>query len=210
MTAMNLVKTFCAAAALGLSAMAANAAVIDFTSASSSAADEQTSFSGSTGSISWTLTAIGGTFEVSEAGPGSLSLGNGGSLDGVFDGIGIEDDEVTFPEEEVVLTFNTTVELSAAYFLDLFEPEMVTISSNSGQSIIVTSGVPLSDGVGFNEFTGLLLTGSVFTFTPDSPNEVGGPDFALAGIEASNIPLPAGILLLGGALLGLRSFGRRA
>lgn len=207
---MNLVKTFCAAAALGLSAMAANAAVIDFTSASSSAADEDTSFSGSSGSISWTLTAVGGTFEVSEGGPGPLALSNGDSLDGVFDGIGIEDDEVTFPEQQAVLTFNTGVELSAAYFLDLFEPEMVTVSSDNGDVVVLSSTVPLSDGVGFNEFTGVTLTGSVFTFTPEAPNEIGGPDFALAGVEVSNIPLPAGILLLGGALLGLRTVRRRA
>jgi hypothetical protein len=44
----------------------------------------------------------------------------------------------------------------------------------------------------------------VFTFTAENSNDLeGDPDFALAGLEIAPIPLPAGTLPLGTAILGL-------
>jgi hypothetical protein len=206
--------TLTLAAGVAFAGASANAELIDFTDndayGSSITLDGSgTQLSGTLGStsegpVTWTGTAVGGVINTAESGPGAQ-----GPLDGENDGIGIDDDEITFAAESFTLKFSNSVEVSAIYLLDFFEPEKAELSINGGTPITQSSTVPLIDGVGFTAFEGLSFVGHTFTFTVGEPNEVGKPDYSLAGFEASVVPLPAGVLLLGGALGALGFASRR-
>ena len=214
---MKFATTLALAGTMTIGAMAtANAALIDFTD-NASYDISGTSGAGTVGDLSYTLSASGGKltndemvdFDVSRIAP----------LLGTVDGLGIRDDEVTFPGESLTVSFTKGVQISALYFLDLFgtthadgsvSNEGVTVTNGAGEELTFLAQTQNQDGtVGFGDFQNLTLSGRSFTFTPTEPNDsLGNPDFALAGIEAAAVPLPAGILLLGGALGGL-GFARR-
>lgn len=219
---MAIFKTLSAAAILAVGTTAiASAAVIDLTN------PETYSLSGGTGSgfstdrtIDFTLAASAGNltnFELLDAARAGADVS---PLLGTVDGVGITDDEVS-ANQSVTLSFDKRVEISALYFLDLFigrgpdaGREGVIVTSNSGQSqqfdaqVVLANSGPTS--IGFGSFQGLTLTGTNFTFTPTEGNDaIGVADFALAGLEAAVVPLPAGVLLLAGALGGLGFAGRR-
>lgn len=194
-----------AALAFGLAAApAAQAALLDFTDPTSFTVSGDTI----TGSGFTSLVATGGNFNISEAGPGPT-----GALVGITDGLGIGDDEISFPREALTLTFASEVTLTALYLLDFFLGEEMTISNGTDT---VTFLAVATDQIGFFN-GGLGLAGTIFTFTPGSPddNPRGGVgDFALGGLSFHKgilqvIPLPAGVLLLGAALGGLAILRRR-
>lgn len=200
------VMTFAAAAA-------ASAALVDFTNPSSySIAPGGTTATGMSGGIGFTVTTSGGRLNNREAGPGATVTS---PLAGTVDGLGIQDDEITFPDQTITVAFDRAVTISRLFALDLFQDaeddgtdEGFTV--NGGDAFLAQVSIS-NDRFGFGDFGGLSLTGMSFTFAPISTNDnVGNPDFALAGIEfePSPIPLPAGVLLLGGALAGL-GFARR-
>ncbi len=207
-------RTLAAAAAVALCGVsAANAALIDFTDKKVVAGISGNMLTGP----GWTLTGS----------PATLNLVNGpqppgaiGPLKGQTDGIGIKDDEITYPRESLTLTFDNTVKLTGLYFLDLFfgaagtEYAQLTVDGvfqGSGAAQQYNPGAG-NTNPGYAAFTGLSFIGKAFTFTVGPTNDLFGndkPDYALAGVEVSAVPLPAGALLLGTALAGVGFFRRR-
>ena len=211
---MTYLKTFALSATVALgTTVAAQAALIDFTDSSTYTLSGSTGSGSSVdGTVGFTLSSKGGNFSNREVADYDAFRVN--PLKGERDGLGIRDDEVTFPRESVTISFDRAVKISRLFFLDLFgtfpgekvdrSDESVTVTSNTGQSGTFLAQTLNQDGtVGFGDFMAN-LTGTSFTFVPGPKNDaIGNPDFALAGLEVSEVPLPAGILLLGGALGGL-------
>ena len=199
-------KRFLSACTIALGTFAfgtmASASIIDFTNAATYSIDTATTASGDQGG-GWTAVAVGGPINISEAGPGTQ-----GPLLGANDGLGIgeRDDEISLMES-FTITFNDAVTIVGLFFLDHFEPETALVSVDGGANVSFASIVP-RPGIGFTSFA-TSLTGTSFTFTVDIPNEIGVADYALAGIDLAPIPLPAGLLLLGGALGALGVARRR-
>ena len=202
------------ASAFCVGATAANAALIDFTDYGDYVITPANVASGAGvgAGVTWTLTGSG-PLNNSEAGPGPI-----GPLAGQNDGIGIIDDEISSGKkgsETANLTFSQSVTVVGLYFLDLFRAnkgsvyEQAAVSVDGGPAILFKALVPFSNGIGYAAYTGLSLTGTSFVFSELGNDNVGVGDYALAGVEIAPIPLPAGILLLGGALLGLGALGRR-
>ena len=215
---MQTVKTLALVGTMLAGSVAvANAALVDFTDPATYTIAGNTG-SGSVDGLSYTLTAVGGNFNNDEV--ADYDADRVFPLAGLVDGLGISDDEVAFPNQSVIVDFGQSVEISSLYFLDLFgtnpggpatrTDEGVVVSNGRGDSTTFKAQTLNQDGtVGFGSFGDLSITGSRFTFTPTAGNDAfARPDFALAGIEAAAVPLPAGILLLGGALGGL-GFARR-
>jgi hypothetical protein len=202
-----------AAATAFVGATGANAALIDFT--------DKAVVSGISGNTlvgnGWVLTGNPSNLNLTNGpqGPGAI-----GPLKGQTDGIGIKDDEITFPAESLTLTFKHNIKVTGLYFLDLFFGAAGTefaLLSVDGTPVGAVAGTQFNPGAGntnpgFASATGLSLVGKVFTFTVGRTNDLGGndkPDYALAGVEVAPVPLPAAGLLLGGAMAGLAMIRRR-
>lgn len=220
---MKYLKTFAfsAVAALGTT-VAAQAALIDFTDPSSYTLSGSTGSGTSLdGSISFTLSSVGGKLTNSEVADYSQDrvAPLKGEVDGLGIGRGLSADEITFPNESLTISFDRAVRISRLFFLDLFgtipggmameTDENVDVTSSTGQMANFRAQTLNQDGtVGFGDFA-TDLTGTSFTFVAGAENDAFTfPDFAMAGLDVSEIgvsevPLPAGILLLGGALGGL-------
>ena len=208
-------KIFAASAALTFAgALSASAALIDFTDTDSYTLTADGA-SGTTAGVDWMITPSESGLNTNEAGPGPV-----GNLAGENDGLGIGGDEISTPDQFVTISFSRTVELTTAFFLDLFtssnggfNAEVVEVfegDDTSGAPIAtLASTTPSSEGVGFGTLETSIF-GTTFTFSPEASNDdIGRADFALAGIEFTEIPLPAGVLLLAGALGGLSLMRRR-
>lgn len=202
--------------ALGMGAVSASAALLDFTSDASYSVQGPALASGTINGIGWTLTPQGGGLTFTKPGPGAQ-----GVLAGDNDGIGIDDDEITIrPPESVTLTFDKAIRVTGLFFLDLF---IAADNSVTESAIVSVNGVEKAElfaqqnepGFGLGSFEAangdfVSFTGKSFTFTVGTQNDqVGKADYALGGIEIAPIPLPAGILLLGTALGGLGLARRR-
>ena len=185
-----------AVAALLASTVASNAAIIDFTANS-------TGLSGMLANgITWEVTASH-AINQSEAGPGAT-----GVLAGENDGIGVKNDEITYPTQWVKVTFSEKVSLLNAYFLDVFfgkESESGAVSVNgpyTGPDGEVFANVPTSEGVGYAVISGP-ISGTEFSFFAGSGVDDKTADVALAAIEVAAVPLPASALLLLSAVGGM-------
>ena len=207
-------KSIALGAILALGVSAANAAVVDFTSAS-------TGTSGSLfgGSVAWNMTASG-ILNNSQLFDGkSKPVGTGLSFERDGYGVGAKDDEITTSahgQEWIEVAFSSPVLVNAFYFLDLFkarngqtlEVGQATVDGTSTFSLIATDIA----GSGAGGFVGLSIKpilATVIRFTVLSSNDnFGFADGALAGIEVAPVPLPAaGLALLGG--LGAMAAVRR-
>jgi hypothetical protein len=149
------------------------------------------------------------------------------------DGLGVITDEVaavdllaTPPRESVTLSFSKGVKIKELYFLDIYTDQPASGGSvNFEQANVYVDGAgPASsmmfqavedfqNNAGFLGVDGLSIvaTTSATFFASSFPNNdgVGRPDFALAGLAVEVVPLPASVLLLGGALAGFGLLRRR-
>ena len=214
--------TVLGAAMVGILALggAANASVIDFTSAS-------TGHSGSIlgGAVTWTMTASGylNNSQAFDGNTAPVVPGMSFQTDGY--GVGLHDDEITTTakkQEWIQVAFSKPTLINAIYFLDLFVAknlrtwEVGQASVNGGSTIfdVVATDVITSSTknrpAGFASTVFKPIYASVIRFTVLSSNDnYGFADGALAGIGIAPIPVPAaGALLLGG-LGGLAVLRRR-
>jgi hypothetical protein len=177
----------------------ASAALLDFT-------DSSVGFpAGSIGGVTYTVTGVPIAPKLTVGAPGPIDV-----LAGETDGIGIRNDEITFPGEYVVIEFSKAVTIRAAYFLDLFfKAGSGGVLIDSEQANITVGAVPgaidaflvaqTADNIGFGALTGLSLKGTTFTFFAGPGQDDSSGDFALAALDVAPIPLPAGALLIGTA-----------
>jgi len=210
-----MMKTFGIALTAGLlGSVAAQASTIDLTD-NGTYTQTTTSASGTTAdNVSWVIKPIPaqGPLTYTNFDGNSLAANKALNPDLAFenDGIGIKDDEVSYPSESLTMTFDQSVTVTGVYVLDLFGAETTEIYSNGVLvgTIAALSGATNStddnstDGYSYIKFsTGVTTTSLTFKAGPknDTPKAFGSPDFALAAITLAPIPVPAaGLLLLGG------------
>lgn len=206
--------TLAAALAVG-GTMSASAATLDLTNSGSYDISQTESLaSGTIVGVTWQLTS--GTDS-----PLTYTAYDGGAPQAGFasqiDGVGIKDDEVTAPGEYLELTFSQHVEISGFYFLDLFtsdlgtEQALVTLLDGVTEigTFSATSVLGASNGFLAAVTGAVWTTGLRFYATGTSAGDDGSRDYALAGVEISAVPLPAGGVLLLTALGGLAAARRR-
>lgn len=232
-------RLLCAAASALVAtgfATVVQAAVIDFTALSTYDSRGGSSATGSVydGAVGWTITPVpaSGTLTYAGDGPGpNFSLETGGlDIDGDLDGIGVNDDEISFPGQKLRLVFTEAVNLTGFAVLDLFrsgqdasvfETAHLHLGSDTTlpEATLDAFDVPGS-GAGYRSTPAnapLGLIGDSFLFAVGGSNDaVGTPDYALAAVSISDnrlmpVPQPAGGILLASALvlLGLRRTARK-
>lgn len=211
-------KTLMASAAIGaavaLSASAAGAAVIDFTSAS-------TGHSGVlAGGTTWSMTASGYLNNSQAFDGNSVPSGTGLSFETDGYGVGMNDDEITtapMRQEWIEVAFSAPTLVNAFYFLDLFqntngqtiEVGQATVDGSTTFSLMATD-IAGSGAGGFVAAVFKPIYATVIRFTVLNSNDnFGYADGALAGIGIAPIPVPAAGLLLMGGLGGLAALRRR-
>ena len=210
------------AAVLMVSSVTASAALLDFTDAGAYEDRDASEATGTLDGVGWRVTGTPGDSLTYTPFDGLQS--DIGPLEGDLDGIGVDDDEITYDSEAglseyVTVTFDRAVRATGFYFLDLFTAqdgasnEIAEVFMGSDTSGMLIAAFDASDAAvvgndsGFRFGTlGEAVSSSAFTFAAFTENDgVGFADFALAGIEAeptvAPIPLPAGALLLGSGLL---------
>jgi hypothetical protein len=223
-----IIKTGLAGAFIAASAVSASAALLDFTDNASYGVRSGAIASGTLADgNTWTLLPTPATFKLSyvtsDAPMGAPSTS---PLKGDNDGVGVTkptgsvNDEITAPDQMITLTFSKAVKLTTLYFLDLFrsgssvDTEEAYVSvDGSADAVFSAQEAYVPGGFGFGKFASS-LAGKSFTFSagdidPTNNDDVGQPDYALAGADVSPVPLPAGFLLLGGALAGMGIARRR-
>lgn len=134
------------------------------------------------------------------------------------DGIGVTfgDDEISYPDEWVLVSFSSAVELTGAFFLDLFQGENqdeiaeIHIGSIGVADASLAAQVAVGVSGGFGYLSGLSLIGTQFYFLANDTNDgFGNPDYALAALEVQLVPVPAALPLFVGGLGLLGYLGRR-
>lgn len=201
-------------AVIGLAAATANAAVIDYTSASTGA-------SGTIGNgTTWTMTASGPLNNSQLYDGKTKPVGSGLSFERDGYGVGLKDDEITTSaksQEWIEVTFSAPTLVNAFYFLDLFVAKNGS-NLEVGQALVNGTNVYLLSatdvaGSGAGGFVGAVfkpIFATVIRFTVLSSNDnYGFADGALAGIGLAAVPVPAAGLMLMGGLAGLGALRRR-
>ena len=188
------------------------------------------------GEVTWQITASSEgellTYRTDGPGPGFDAPGDGIDLEGGFDGIGIGNDEISYPHQFLKLEFSEVVNLIGFAVLDLFWDQDRTSYEVANLYAEDMTGEPdaflaaddvVRQGWGYQSVQSvdpLNLFGRVFYFSVGASNDaVGDPDFALAAFALNEarsstpppvnppaVPLPAGIVLLlsGLAFLGMK------
>ncbi len=202
------------AAVIGLTMTVANAAVIDFTSASTGATGTLQ------GGTTWTMTASGPLNNSQLYDGNAVPSGSTLSFERDGYGVGLRDDEITTStksQEWIEVSFSAPTLVNAFYFLDLFVARdgsnlEVGEAMVNGSSVYQLSATDIA-GSGAGGFASLIfkpIYATVIRFTVLSSNDnFGFADGALAGIGLAPVPLPAAGLMLMGGLAGLGALRRR-
>ena len=185
----------------------AHAATLDFTN---------NPYIGSNGVVAGT------TYTVSASG-GALSWGqnqDGSSCFGLAcakDGLGVNDDEITNGNQQIIIDFGAIVRISSLAFLDLFSSqdgnsrEKAMVEYNGGTMFFdaLISEKPGGDS-GFLSISNLNIITDRLVFSANGNNDnVGSDDYALAAIGVSAVPLPPALLMFGAALGGIGLLRRK-
>jgi len=208
---MNLSKCV-AGLGFALAATSASAVSIDFTDTSIWMDETSTQ---KIGGVTVSISANASPLTVALGGaPGPV-----GPLVGLSDGFGIGNDEITrFPNklQSATVEFSKPVRIIGLYFLDLFKAddgsdlETVSADFSNGASVTTNAIEFKAEGIGFASNFFNAITADSVRFTPGVGNDAEGqPDFALAGVEISVIPLPSSVLLFTSALLGMGLLARK-
>lgn len=206
-------------AVVGLAATAnASALLIDFTDARWMGVNGRTSFSQNYDGLEVTVSSTRGNLTFNSPGPSAPAL-----LQRDGDGLGIQDDEVSYTNREILsVAFNQNVTVLGYYLLDLFanegpnrEPEAAraTFVRSVGGNTVFTDLGTATDNVGFYARTGLSVTG--FDRIRFMALNGSYSDFAVAGIEiaataVTPIPPALALFLSGLGVLGWMGRRRRA
>lgn len=201
-------------AALALGASVSNAAVIDFTSAS-------TGHSGVlAGGTTWNMTASGYLNNSQLFDGNAKPSGTGLAFETDGYGVGLKDDEITttpMKQEWIEVAFSAPTLINAFYFLDLFQAKngstleigQATVDGSTTFSLVATD-IAGSGAGGFVSAVFKPIYATVIRFTILSSNDnLGYADGALAGIGIAPIPVPAAGLMMLGGLGGLAALRRR-
>lgn len=210
----SLVMGAAFSAAMAFGASVSNAAVIDFTSAS-------TGHSGVlAGGTTWSMTASGVLNNSQTFDGNSKPAGSGLSFETDGYGVGLKDDEITttpMRQEWIEVAFSAPTLINAFYFLDLFQAAngstleigQATVDGSTTFSLAATD-IAGSGAGGFVAAVFKPIYATVIRFTILSSNDnLGYADGALAGIGIAPVPVPAAGLLLMGGLGGLAALRRR-
>ncbi len=186
----------------------------------------------SVGGIDVTVTGVNGAganqlnFDDTVTSPGAAFCTGGESGGPDFaclsDGAGIggfNPDEVD-GQEQLIVDFSETVEITAVYLLDFFslsdaDEEQANINFNNGSDLTVQPQNLFGVDNGYDPVTGLSQTTTRVVFTASDGNDTFGVgDFAVGGIEFNlvedaRIPVPAALPLLLSGIAGLALFRRR-
>lgn len=202
------IRTTCVAAAVAVAALASGAQAATYV------------FSSSTGSdlgVSEVFSAVGGPDVTAWAGSSGLlndglatltQNGNGLGVNGRFD---LNPSQIDgFPvgsSEFITFTFARAVNLLTVFFRNVDRNDQFDYSINGGDFVnSVTIGTD-TNSFDFNregvETLVIRASGTLFT------DGAGNDDFSIRKIEVTAVPLPAGGLLLLGALGGLAALRRR-
>lgn len=221
---VSTAKRALTAAAFALAATGAGAAThvtVDFTDTGiwNSDASTETLFAGKgIAETTVSVSAAGGPLTFTPPVPRS----NAGDvpLAMLSEGIGVSDDEITFPNQSVTVSFSGAgVLFKGVHLGKLFsntnddDAEIALLTFSNGQTVQFVGAVPFTPNVTGYQFFALptpIRTTSV-TFTALDQNDgVGAPDYALFAIDVAPVPLPAPFALLAAAMGGLGLLSRRA
>lgn len=210
----SLIAGAAISAAMALGGTASNAAVIDFTSAS-------TGHSGVlAGGTTWSMTASGYLNNSQAFDGNAVPSGTGLSFETDGYGVGMNDDEITttpMRQEWIEVAFSAPTLVNAFYFLDLFqaangatvEVGEATVDGSTTFSLVATD-IAGSGAGGFVAAVFKPIYATVIRFTVLNSNDnLGYADGALAGIGIAPVPVPAAGLLMLGGLGGLAALRRR-
>ncbi len=202
------------AAVFGAGAASAATVTVDFTDSGAYATQTAASASGQVGTDNGTWKASGSDdmtftrYDGDAAAPGLASQ---------IDGIGVLDDEISFPKQTVTVSFSEAYRVTGLHFLDVFGGESVLVWLNGIGAALEFNATEAADdnSIGGYLFAKIDAIVTSLTFASgdenDTPLTRGNPDIALAGIDFASrdgqepepVPLPAGGLLLLTALAGL-------